>query len=278
MSRDGFHSSQDILEQFHGHTCTIAVAKVAGTYEIVDVKTNDTLYYGNPVVRGPFFGDFEFSMKSNISDFTQTMSKIQTVQLDSNDFVDLKKFYNDIIVKNPNLIFDSGDFTSLKESALFSILNRDDLKGIAQNPTLPADLKEWIKRNHKALKITLQQCLPLIQYFSYSLEHSISPNESITSLVLPARIISNPEFPLNEPFSTIFNNEHVAELSSWINRKSTIYSLIFFNLCHGHAGTIVVAKVAGTDEIIGGYNPLAWDNLKSGYMETNDCFRRINSC
>ncbi|RHZ86287.1 hypothetical protein Glove_52g109 [Diversispora epigaea] len=43
-------------------------------------------------------------------------------------------------------------------------------------------------------------------------------------------------------------------------------------MCQGHAGAIVVAKVAGTDEIIDGYNSLAWDNLTSGFMETNDSF------
>ncbi|RHZ51142.1 hypothetical protein Glove_482g58 [Diversispora epigaea] len=85
---------------------------------------------------------------------------------------------------------------------------------------------------------------------------------------------------LKSKFSAIINEDHVAELSSWIDRKSTIYSLsfvpyefqlilrgsrdakTFWNMCHGCAGTIVVVKVAGTDEIIGGYNPLTWDNLK----------------
>ncbi|RHZ51197.1 hypothetical protein Glove_482g65 [Diversispora epigaea] len=43
-------------------------------------------------------------------------------------------------------------------------------------------------------------------------------------------------------------------------------------MCHGHAGTIMVAKVAGTDEIVGGYNPLTWDNSTRAYMETNDSF------
>ncbi|RHZ83762.1 hypothetical protein Glove_87g193 [Diversispora epigaea] len=251
----------------------------------------------------------------------------------SNEFKGLKKFYNDIIVKYPNLIFESEDFISLQETALVSILERDDLNveeikiwdyiinwGIAQNPTLPADSKEWTKGNFKALKITLQQCLPLIRYFHIPVEviwkkmkpykkifeeqlwddiiqHSISPNEPITSLILPARIIFNPELPSalklssreNEPFSVIIKNDHVAELSSWIYRKSTIslanipyeFQLIlrgsrdgfhpktFWNMCNGHAGTIVVAKVAGTDEIVGGYNPLAWDNLKSEWTKGN---------
>ncbi|RHZ85910.1 hypothetical protein Glove_58g74 [Diversispora epigaea] len=201
--------------------------------------------------------------------------------------------------------------------------------GIAQNPSLPTNLEEWSNENFKALKITLQQCLLLIRYFHISsediwekvkpykkileeqlwddiIQHSMSPNKPITSLVLPARIISNsklpsrtiptPELPsrVNERFSTIINKEHVAELSSWIDKKSTTYSLenipyefqlilhgsrdgfdpkTFWNMCNGHAGTIVVAKVAGTDEIVGGYNPLAWDNLIRGReMKTNDSF------
>ncbi|RHZ83824.1 hypothetical protein Glove_87g243 [Diversispora epigaea] len=262
---------------------------------------------------------------------------------DSDEFKDLKKFYNDIIIKYPNLIFESEDFTSLQETALISILKRDDLNveeikiwdyvikwGIAKNSTLPSDSKEWSKENFEALKITLQQCLPLIRYFHIPGEviwkkikpykkilekqlwddiilHSMSPNEPINSFILPARVISNPELPsrtvltpelssrVNEPLSTIINDEHVAELSSWIDRKSTIYSLAnipyefqlilrgsrdgfqpktFWNMCHGHAVTIVVAKVAGTDEIVGGYNPLAWDKniLKNCQMETKDSF------
>ncbi|RHZ80096.1 hypothetical protein Glove_139g287 [Diversispora epigaea] len=45
--------------------------------------------------------------------------------------------------------------------------------------------------------------------------------------------------------------------------------------CHGHTRTVVVAKVKGTDEIIGGYNPLAWDSACYGeyrWMETKDSF------
>ncbi|RHZ78341.1 hypothetical protein Glove_166g26 [Diversispora epigaea] len=45
-------------------------------------------------------------------------------------------------------------------------------------------------------------------------------------------------------------------------------------MCHGHAGTVVIIKVKGTGEILGGYNPLMWDNTKneSGYMRTTDSF------
>ncbi|RHZ48698.1 hypothetical protein Glove_543g82 [Diversispora epigaea] len=293
---------------------------------------------------------------------------------DSNEFKGLKKFYNDIIVKHPNLIFESEDFSSLQETALISLLKRNDLKvdeikiwdyvikwGIGQNPTLPKNLEEWSSKNFKALKITLQQCLPLIRYFSIPGEdiwkkvkpykkilekqlwddltqYFMFPNQPVKSPILPARTrtlnsriistlilpsrsnstrttssrdspsktTSTPKFPFPTiipsktistpklPFSFIINREHVAKLSSWIDRKSTIYSLenipyefqlilrgsrdgfhpkTFWKMCNGHAGTIVLAKVATTDEIVGGYNPLAWDNSTTGtYMKTNDSF------
>ncbi|RHZ86043.1 hypothetical protein Glove_55g61 [Diversispora epigaea] len=248
----------------------------------------------------------------------------------NNGFKGLKQFYNDIIAKYPNLIFESDNFTSLQETALVSILKRDDLQieeikiwdyvirwGISQNLTLPINLEGWSEENFITLKTTLQQCLPLIRYFHISdkdiwekvkpykkilgkqlwedlNQHFIFPNQPVESLVLPARIISTSVLPprVNELSSTIINEEHAAEISSWIDRKSTIYSsknipynfqLIlrgskdgfnpktFWNMCNGHVGTIVIAKVTGTDEILGGYNPLAWDNSNTS-LETNDSF------
>ncbi|RHZ70452.1 hypothetical protein Glove_271g30 [Diversispora epigaea] len=99
-----------------------------------------------------------------------------------NNFKDLEKFCNDIVAKYPNLIFDAEDFISLQESALVSLLKRDDLQleevivweyiikwGIGQNSTLPVDLNEWNDENFTTLKTTLQQCLPLIRYFHISI-------------------------------------------------------------------------------------------------------------
>ncbi|RHZ72482.1 hypothetical protein Glove_242g35 [Diversispora epigaea] len=324
----------------------------------------------------------------------------------NNNFKDLENFCNDIVAKYPNLIFDAEDFTSLQESALVSLLKRDDLQmeetkiweytikwGIAQNPTLPIDLDDWNKDNFLTLKTTLQHCLPYIRYFHISnediwnnvepykkildkqlwkdiIQHFMSPNQPKKSIILPARTILIPELPARskepfstiisddhaaeisswidrknttypstnypyefqlilrgskdgfapqtfwdmchghaartilipelparskEPFSTIISDDHAAEISSWIDRKNTTYpstnypyefQLIlrgskdgfapqtFWDMCHGHAGTVVIIKVKGTDEIIGGYNPLAWDNssASSNYKETNDSF------
>ncbi|RHZ80090.1 hypothetical protein Glove_139g288 [Diversispora epigaea] len=94
---------------------------------------------------------------------------------------------------------------------------------IAQNPTLPTDSKEWSKENFYALNITLQHCLPLIRYFHISSEDILEKvklyekileeqlwddilypqiNRPVNSLVLPSRIISNPELP-SRTISTI---------------------------------------------------------------------------
>ncbi|RHZ73877.1 hypothetical protein Glove_228g48 [Diversispora epigaea] len=258
--------------------------------------------------------------------------KIKSTTNNCNELKGLNRFYNDIIAKHPNLIFESEDFILLQEAELISILENDNLQleeikiwdyvvkwGIVQNPTLPGNLEEWSKENFKTLKTTLQQCLPLIRYFHIPEkdiweklkpykkilgtqlwddlnQRLIFPNQPVKSLVLPARIISNLELfqNINERISAIINEKHVAEISSWIDRKSTIYSLAnvpyklqlilrgsedgfqpqtFWDMCDGYAGTIVIAKVAGTDEILGGYNPLAWDNSTEGiYVETNDSF------
>ncbi|RHZ53616.1 hypothetical protein Glove_440g21 [Diversispora epigaea] len=305
---------------------------------VVNIKNIETkTIYELMIVANEFeFGELtekleSYLVESKASWLRTHLSPIYYSIFDSNkcnEFKGLKQFYNDVISKHPNLIFESENFTSLQEAALISILENDNLQleeikiwdyvikwGIAQNPTLPRNLEVWSEENFKTLKTTLQQCLPLIRYFHISEkdiweklkpyrnilgmqlwddlhQQLIFPNQPVKSLVLPARIISNQK--INERISTIINKEHIAEISSWIDRKSTIYSLenvpyklqlifrgskdgfqpkTFWNICNGHASTIVIAKVAGTDEILGGYNPLVWDNSTEGiYMETNDSF------
>ncbi|RHZ89499.1 hypothetical protein Glove_13g137 [Diversispora epigaea] len=249
------------------------------------------------------------------------------------NFKNLENYCNDIIAKHPNTIFDSSDFTSLPVSALVSLLKRDYLQmeevkiwdyvikwGISQNLTFPTNLGEWSKENFLTLKTTLQQCLPLIRYFHISNieifdkirpykrlldkqlwldinQHLVAPDRPVISTILPARSILLKELSprTEEPFSTIISEEHVAEISSWIDRKTTTYSMAnipyrfelilsgfkdgfapqtFWNICHGHAKTVVVIKVKGTDEILGGYNPLAWNNTFNDgqWMETKDSF------
>ncbi|RHZ89961.1 hypothetical protein Glove_9g254 [Diversispora epigaea] len=145
-------------------------------------------------------------------------------------------------------------------------------------------------------------------------QYLLLPDQPIKSIILPARSISisttlspiekksipttlPPTLPLreNNSFSTIISEEHVFEISAWIVYKSTPYSsqdfpyefkLIlrgsrdgfvpntFWKMCRDYSGTVVIMKVKGTDEILGGYNPLDWNRRNTYYssMKTNESF------
>ncbi|RIB29222.1 hypothetical protein C2G38_1212292 [Gigaspora rosea] len=245
-------------------------------------------------------------------------TRIHQISFQNYKLQELQKWCNDIVAKYPDKIFDSEDFFSLQEHALVSLISRDDLQmeevkiwnrviewGIEQNPGLPSNPKNWTHEDFLALKTTLQNCLPHIRYFHISgdgiidnvrpykklLEknlwkdiknRSISPNRQVSSIILPPRKILTPTLPIRntEPFSTVINETHAAEIASWVDKQVNTYSLInnpyefklllrgtsdgftansFWNLCDKQTHLVVVMKVEGTDEILGGYNPIGWD-------------------
>ncbi|RIB24782.1 TLD-domain-containing protein [Gigaspora rosea] len=246
-------------------------------------------------------------------------------------FQELQKWCNDIAAKYPSKVFESENFATLQENALVSLIGRDDLQmeevkiwnyviqwGIAQNPGLPSDPKNWSGENFLALKITLQNCLPLIRYFQLSgdditdkvkpykkileenlwedlMQRFLTPNRPISSTILPPRIISSQVLPprTTEPFSTVISEIHAAEIASWVDKKTETYSIVnnpyefkllirgtrdgftsesFWKLCDKQTNTVLVMKVKGTDEIFGGYNPIAWDQSVDDYTSCNDSF------
>ncbi|RIB12034.1 hypothetical protein C2G38_2259319 [Gigaspora rosea] len=114
----------------------------------------------------------------------------------------------------------------------------------------------------------------------------ISPNRQILSEVLLPRLALTSILPTSatKPFSKVINEIHAAEIASWIDNKSVIYSKTnnpyefklllrgsrdgftkdsFWNICNKQANVIVVMKVKGTDEILGGYNPIGWEKPSS---------------
>ncbi|RIB04936.1 hypothetical protein C2G38_640678 [Gigaspora rosea] len=249
----------------------------------------------------------------------------------SNILQELQKWCNDIAIKYPDKIFNSEDFTLLHEYALVSLIGRDDLQmeeikiwkyvikwGIAQNPDLPANSKDWTYENFLSLKTTLQNCLPLIRFFQISgddiyeyvhpykkiLEKAlwkdvkmrlISPNKPVSSKILPSRTILTKKLPtrITEPFSTVINEVHAAEIASWIDKRADKYStennpyefklllrgsrdsftsVAFWKLCNKKTNVIVVMKVKGTDEILGGYNPIGWKKPYFSSYETKYCY------
>ncbi|RIB11289.1 hypothetical protein C2G38_119043 [Gigaspora rosea] len=243
----------------------------------------------------------------------------------------LQKWCNDIIVKYPTKFFDSENFTSIQENALISIITRDDLQmdegkiwdyvikwGVAQNFDLPSDPDNYTLENFQTLKATIQNCLPHVRYFHISnndivenvqpyhqileknlwkdlLRKLIFSNHPITSKILPPRIVLAQQLPprADELVSTIINNEHAAEIASWVDKrdystknnpyrfnlllrgsKDGFTAASFWNLCNEQVNVIVIMKVKGTDEILGGYNPIAWHKpfSKRFTKESDDCF------
>ncbi|RHZ72894.1 hypothetical protein Glove_236g53 [Diversispora epigaea] len=180
--------------------------------------------------------------------------------------------------------------------------------GKANNPNLPTNLDKWTSDNFLSLKKVFKECLTHIRYFSFSnedLEHRlfsdiniklITPNKPISSIVLPPRKILNTILPTRiTPIpltSNIITNEHALEISSWIDKKETPYiennpyefKLLvrgsrdgfdvktFYNICDKVSKTIIILKVEGTGEILGGYNPLELENNNNRQKFTKDSF------
>ncbi|RIB22074.1 hypothetical protein C2G38_2140365 [Gigaspora rosea] len=234
----------------------------------------------------------------------------------------------------PSTIFDLLVPSNKLENALITLLKRDDLQieeskiwdkviqwGKEQTPNLPADLEQWNDENFLALKITLEKCIPLIRYFQIpgrdiaikvnpyrhilgsNLWNDITikimaPDISVSSTILPARKKIPAQLPVREVRfvnpSSIINDEHFAEISSWIDHRPSKYDItkipykfnlllrgsrdgftseIFHRLCDNLPGTVVIIKINGTNEILGGYNPLVWtSNNPFKWFATTDSF------
>ncbi|RIB27684.1 hypothetical protein C2G38_2159987 [Gigaspora rosea] len=229
------------------------------------------------------------------------------------DFEALQTFYIDIFAEYPSLIFDANEFNLVDESDLVTLLKRDDLQleeskiwdkmiqwGKENTQDLPFNITQWTNENFLALKTTLNNCISLIQYFQMFGKDLVTkvkpykqildpnlwddittkimaPNESVSSIILPARKI----FFNFINHSSIINEEHFAEISSWIDRNSSTYDIrcipyefklllrgskdgfefeSFDTLCADIPGTVIVMKVNKMNELLGGYNPLVWSS------------------
>ncbi|RIB21820.1 hypothetical protein C2G38_2034077 [Gigaspora rosea] len=252
-------------------------------------------------------------------------SEIFQKSFQNNKFQELQNWCNDIIVKHPEKIFESEGFTSIQENALITLIKRDDLQmeevkiwkhiiewGIAQNPGMSSDPKNWSNDNFLTVKTTLQNCLPHIRYFQIPggdvidhlqpyrrildddlwddiMKRLISPSKPISSVILPPRVVLTQTLPSRstEPFSTIINEAHAAEITSWIDKKADAHSVTtypyefklllrgtrdgftpakFWYLCDKQTNVVVVAKIKDTNEILGGYNPIGWVKPTSSYL------------
>ncbi|GBC34391.2 BTB/POZ protein [Rhizophagus irregularis DAOM 181602=DAOM 197198] len=158
---------------------------------------------------------------------------------------ELQQFCIDCITKSPQ-IFKSFDVTIFSEKSLTSLIKRDDLQmkeieiwehvlkwGLAQNPTLVSDPDIWTDNDFKAMETTLQNCLPLIRFFSLSSEEFLQKVHPYKKLL-----------------------------------KSQLYDELFKSYLNPNA-----EPIKGTEEILGGYNPFVWKSHDTGELgKTKDSF------
>ncbi|GES90255.1 hypothetical protein GLOIN_2v1481345 [Rhizophagus clarus] len=125
----------------------------------------------------------EYLIENNSKWMEQHFELVNRVSFQSNCLLNLQQFCTNFMAKSPEKVFESLDFTSLPEKSLVSLIRRDDLQmkevevfgyvlkwGLAQNQNLISDSNSWTDNDFKAMKNTLQNCLPLIRFFSLSSE------------------------------------------------------------------------------------------------------------
>lgn len=239
----------------------------------------------------------------------------------------LQSMCADIAVKHPDLVFKSNDLKLFHEKALVDLIEKDELHlqmgegkiwdylikwGIAQTALIP-NPEFWIDECFEALKGVLSECLLHIRYHQFSIEDIFDKVQPYHRILDPkiwddiVRRLSDPDSSMSsvsafpqinqlQLSSNIITKEHVAEISSWIDKRSSPYNVNnnpydfkliyrasdngfsakkFYSFCKEIPKTVVIIKVKGTDEIFGGYNPLSWYRPNSrafGFVETNGSF------
>ncbi|CAG8499920.1 1110_t:CDS:2 [Ambispora gerdemannii] len=177
----------------------------------------------------------------------QNLAHAHRIALEHSSFNKLQTFCMDILLKEPEKVFQSKDFGLLREEILLRLLEIDEIRmeefdiwnlvidwGRIHNPNLPDDVADWSDEQSEAMKNTLARALPLIRYFEISSEqfsefvlpyqqilpnhlaHSIiryhlAPNQPLAENIMPAR-----RGNIN---SKIISSKQAALIASWINRN-----------------------------------------------------------
>jgi hypothetical protein len=137
----------------------------------------------------------------------------------SNSLLPIQQFCTNFMAQYPEKIFESLDFTSLPEKSLIQLIKNDDLQmkeievwehvlrwGLAQNPTLNPDLNTWSDNDFKIMENTLQNCLPLIRFFSLSSKdflQKVHPYKNLLKRQFYENLLNSHLDPDSEPTDNI---------------------------------------------------------------------------
>ncbi|GBC28904.1 uncharacterized protein OCT59_001192 [Rhizophagus irregularis] len=181
--------------------------------------------------------------------------------------------------------------------------------GIAQNPELPLDPSSYSKDDFITLKNTLQQFIPFIKFFNLTPKeylYKVYPYKKIIPKDLRENLFKHfIDQPKNNPEPKIITKEtslknidskiitikHAELITKWVDRleitdkmkNSYEFKLIlrgsrdgfspnkFHEICDNKSHTITIINVGGSNEILGGYNPIIWKSDRS-FGITKDSF------
>ncbi|EXX76347.1 uncharacterized protein OCT59_021154 [Rhizophagus irregularis] len=266
-----------------------------------------------------------FLIKSRKDSIEQNFDLIYQISFENDSFLELQKYCNELISKEPNKIFNSPRFSSIPEKLLVTIIQNDKLQmsevqiwehvikwGLAQNPELSSDPKSYSKEDFNTLKNTLQQCIPFVRFHdltSKEFSNNILPYKKILPKELYENLLkdfldnnykpikkSKPRIieeikeinPKNID-SRIITFQHAELISKWIDkleitdkiRNHYEFKLLyrsgfdapkgFHKFCDNQPGTVTIVKLKGSNEILGGYNPIEWKS-EGCYSVTKDSF------
>ncbi|EXX63879.1 uncharacterized protein OCT59_027267 [Rhizophagus irregularis] len=186
--------------------------------------------------------------------------------------------------------------------------------GHAQNPELSSDPTNFSKEDLDTLRNSLQHCIPFIRFYNLSsnefsdevlpykkilpkelykdlLKYFLSSNDQLTRK-------SKPRTAAKEIDSEIITIQHAELILKWVNRLEITdeikhaykFKLLlrgsrdgftpkkFHEICDNQSHTITIIKVKDSKEILGGYNPIAWESNEfseicdEAFSSTKDSF------
>ncbi|KAG9287963.1 hypothetical protein G9A89_017558 [Geosiphon pyriformis] len=179
--------------------------------------------------------------------------------------------------------------------------------GIGNTPRLvKKKLVSWGAEDFAALEKTIHKCIPLIRYcdisgddfFDHVIPYKKVLPKSLKNEIWAYHLKTIPQPPthilpsrVRFAESLIIKSRHVNIISSWIDKETATlnykspytFNLIyrgsrdgftgrsFQNRCADYVNTVVVAKIAGSGKIVGGYNPTYWGDLVFRNQYYNRC-------
>ncbi|CAG8461357.1 12063_t:CDS:2 [Acaulospora colombiana] len=209
---------------------------------------------------------------------------------ESKDFASLEESILLYLLKRDDLLWD--EIKIWEHVIRWGIANTMQIK-------LHEDVKRWSNQDFEALEFTLRRCIPLIRFVNITsgdffhkvrnpyrkllpveleeqiLQYHLDPDSRMHNVLLPRNITSEPIE------STIIDSRHATLISNWIDRmdgkldfqrknpykfkllirgsRDGFSAEAFHSRCDYTVRTLVVVKVRGINEVLGGYNPIQWN-------------------